>query len=61
MEMGFDIERIPEDLRDLFTELLPILWGKMSNGLQGEEKKKFYINGFLVEGSTVRVGLRKNW
>lgn len=61
VEFEVDIDSIPKELRGVLEERLPTLWGKMSNGLQGDEKKKFYVNGVLINGSKVRVGLRKNW
>lgn len=60
-EMKFDMECIPEELRNLFRERLPVLWGEISDDAPLEQKKYFYTHGFKVDGNNVRVRLMRNW
>lgn len=60
-EMEFDMECIPEELRDLFRERLPVLRGEISDDAPLEERKYFYTRGFEVYENKVRVRLIRNW
>lgn len=60
-EMEFDMECIPEELRNLFKERLPVIWGEISDDAPLEERKYFYTYGFKICGNKVRVRLMRNW
>lgn len=60
-KMEFDMECIPKELRNLFLERLPVLWGEISNDESLEEKKHFYTYGFNVSKNKVTVGVERNW
>lgn len=60
-EMEFGIECIPEELRNLFKERLPVLWGEISDDEPLEEKKYFYTHGFKLDGNKIKVRLMRNW
>lgn len=60
-KLEFDMECIPEELRDLFRERLPVLcWGEISSG-DFSNKKYYYIKDIAITEEQVKMVLIRNW
>ncbi len=61
IEIEMELAVIPEELRNLFLDKIPVLWGEFS-GYIGKEKKFFYVQRSLqVKGNKIYATLLKNW
>lgn len=57
--LTFSMEKIPEDLKELFYQELPTLWGEISDGV-----RYFYITQKINvddDGKNMMITLCKNW
>ena len=60
--INFDITNIPEELRDVFKEKLPILWGEISDNISTPERRHFCVlRKIEIEGTEVKMVVLKNW
>jgi len=59
--VNFDIQCIPEDIRDLFYERQSALWGEISDEQPLEKRKYFYCKEIKTDGNKVTAKLIKNW
>lgn len=59
--INFNLDCIPESLRDIFNERLNVLWGEISNNEPIEKRKYFYCKWIKVDGDNVTAKLIRNW
>lgn len=60
-KLEFNINCIPEELRDLFRERLPVLrWGEISAG-DFSDKKYYYLKDIEIGDEKVKMVLIRNW
>lgn len=59
--INFNLDCIPESLRNLFNERLNVLWGEISNNEPIKKRKYFYCKWIKIDGDNVTAKLIRNW